>query len=106
MFTREPSERVWRNWDDHYTGGAILGEKTIFFQKAFHGDHLLQEGGMARASLLLKPLVSEDRITLPWVISSSTDSILKSLGCQLRFTLTESLNEWMNDEWMNGWLGT
>lgn len=105
MFTREPSGRVRRNWDDHYTGGAILGEKTIFFQKAFHGDHLLQEGGMARASLLLKPLVSEDCITLPWVISSSTDSILRSLGCQLRFTLTESLNEWMNDEWMNGWLG-
>lgn len=105
MFTREPSGRVRRNWDDHYTGGAILGEKTIFFQKAFHGDHLLQEGGMARASLLLTPLVSEDCTTLPWVISSSTDSILMSLGCQSRLTLTESLNEWMNDEWMNGWLG-
>lgn len=56
---------------------------------------------MARASLLLTPLVSENCFTLPWVISSSTDSILKSLGCQLWFTLTKSLNEWMNDEWVS-----
>lgn len=59
---------------------------------------------MARASLLLKPLVSEDCIMLPGVITSSTDSILKSLGCQLWFALTESLNEWMDDEWVAGWL--